>query len=378
MEEAPFVFGRTASRADFADRDAERARLIGNFNSGVNTVIISPRRWGKSSLVNIAAQDAVEQVAKLRTCRIDVFNARTETDFYAQLAKGVLRATSTRWEEWAEAASRFLTHFRPKISFSADPSAEVTLDLDWEEARRSPAEILDLAENIATAKKLKLAVCVDEFQSIADYADTLAVQRTLRAHWQQHQHVSYCLFGSKQHMLTGIFSNPSMPFYKFGDIMLLPKIDNTTWGEFIARRFADTGKQISQADGCHLAALVENHPYYAQQLAQMVWFRSFPTANTALIDTTLTTLKDQLSLLFTNLTQTMTTRQLRLLRAVLADENELSSQATLKRYDLGTSANVTRLKEALLNREIIDVSAGRVSILDPLFAHWLRTDYFRS
>jgi len=370
--DVPFTYGRIAARPDFVDREAERARLVANFGAAVNTTIISPRRWGKSSLVAVAAQDATAAMKNLRVAQIDIFGARTEAEFYAQLATGVLKATGSRWQEWADALRQFLAALRPKIAISPEPMQEFSFELDWDEASRSPGEILDLAERIATAKDLRLVVCIDEFQSIADYPETLAFQRLLRSHWQQHQHVSYCLYGSKRHMLTDIFTNPAMPFYRFGDIMMLAKIPNAAWADFIVARFADTGKRISLADAGYLAALVENHSYYVQQLAQQVWFRATPEANRTIVDDALAALVDQLSLLFVAQAESMTTRQVRLLRAVIAGEPELSSQATLKRYDLGTSANVTRMKESLANREVIDVSGKAIAILDPVFVHWLR------
>lgn len=376
-QQVPFTFGRTADRENFADREAERARLVANFGALVNTTIISPRRWGKSSLVSMAAAEATQRSSGLKVCLIDVFGARNETEFYAQLAKGVMKATTSRWQEWAEAARQFLAHLRPKVSFSPDLTQEVTLDFDWDEVRQRPDDILDLAENIAQTKGIQLVVCIDEFQSIADFPDSVAFQRRLRSHWQLHHSVCYCLYGSKRHMLTDIFSNPSMPFYRFGDIMMLDKIDNDTWGRFVQSRFTDTGKSISLQDARYLASLVDNHSYYVQQLAQQVWFRATPEATTAMVDLALEALKDQLGLLFVALAESLSTKQLRLLEAVLAGEKELSAQATLRRYGLGTSANVTRMKEALEHREIIDVSGTRVEILDPIFKHWLRADYFR-
>lgn len=374
MIRAPFTFGRIAVSDDFVNRESERARLLANFSSGVNTTIVSPRRWGKSSLVAMAATDAVSAAPGLKICQIDVFGVRNEAEFFARLASGVMRATASRWQEWADFARQFLGALRPKVSFSPEPMQEVSLELDWEEARRDPAEVLDLAESIASAKGIRVVVCIDEFQTVAEFPESLAFQRLLRSHWQRHQNVTYCLYGSKRHMLTEIFANPSMPFYRFGDTMLLGKIDNQVWGRFIARRFAQTGKQISVADGCELASRVENHSFYVQQLAQLVWFRAESEADSETISVALDSLRDQLSLQFVGLAQSLTGRQLRLLQAVVTGEPGLSSQATLKRYDLGTSANVTRMKEALAQREIVDLAGPTVEILDPMFAYWLRTE----
>ncbi|GAB1417113.1 hypothetical protein MASR2M117_25190 [Paludibacter sp.] len=168
-------------------------------------------------------------------------------------------------------AKNFLSQLLPKISFSPDSQAEISFGIGWEALQRSPDDILNLAENIAKAKNTNIVVCIDEFQAIGDFADSLAFQRKLRSHWQHHHNVAYCLYGSKRHRLLDIFSNTSMPFYKFGDIMFLQKIDNAVWGKFIKKRFKDSGKNITLETAEYLASKVDNHSYYVQQLAQQAW-----------------------------------------------------------------------------------------------------------
>ena len=376
MANPPFVFGRIADRENFVDREADRARLTNNFRSLVNTTIISPRRWGKSSLVQRVAEDFSTTDPDMVVCMIDIFNVHSEADFYAHLASSVMKSTMTKWDEWVDAARTFMSHLRPTVSISADFTQEITLDMDWKKAEEAPDEILDLAEKIAAEKEIRIVVCVDEFQGIADFPDSLAFQKKLRSHWQRHQRVCYCLYGSKRHMLMDIFSNPELPFYRFGDIMILEKIANNVWGDFIAQRFADTDKQITFDQGCRIAELVDNHSYYVQQLAQQVWFRTDTVCTDDAIASAMTDLTDQLSLLFQGIVTTLTARQLNFLRAVLNHVPRLSSKDTISQYDLGTSANVVRIKEALMAREIIDVNGSDVQILDPVFKNWLATEYF--
>ena len=102
--EAPFIYGRIATDENFIDREVETTNLVWNFVSLSNTIIISPRGWGKSSLVNKAAKLAMEHDSKLRICHIDLFNVRNEEHFYSLLAQKVIAATSTKWEEAVEAA----------------------------------------------------------------------------------------------------------------------------------------------------------------------------------------------------------------------------------------------------------------------------------
>jgi hypothetical protein len=235
-----------------------------------------------------------------------------------------------------------------------------------------------LPEAIAKAKKISIIVCIDEFQAIGDFTESIEFQRKLRSHWQHHHHVGYCLYGSKRTMLLDIFSNASMPFYKFGDIMFLQKISNTKWGEFIQKRFEDTRKKILIEHAEYLAGLVENHSYYVQQLAQQAWLRTKTACSKTIIDESLQSIKNQLSLLFVGQIGAMTSTQLNFLKATLDGETAFSSQENLKKYRLGSSANLKKIKKALISREIIDIHTLSVTVLDPIFKLWLKEDYFKN
>ena len=375
MEILPFIYGKSAVKQDYTDREEESKRLAQNFFSLVNTMIISPRRWGKTSLVKNVSAQIMSENKNIRVCLLDIFNVRNENEFYVQYAQSLVKSTSNRWEEWLENARVFLSRLLPKISFSPDKQAEITFGIKWGEIKNNPDDIIDLAETIAVAKGIKLIVCIDEFQSIGNFEDSLAFQRKLRAHWQHHHNVGYCLFGSKRHMLFDIFANAEMPFYKFGDIMFLEKINNKIWGAFIQKRFKDTGKKISRKQAEYLALQVENHSYYVQQLAQQAWLRTHITCSIAIIDDSLQSIKNQLSLLFAGQTETLTATQLYFLRAII-DGQTTFGQEILRKYRLGTSANIIRIKNALLSKEIIDIAMKKIEIQDPVFKLWLKEDYF--
>ena len=227
--QTPFIYGKIVQNESFTDRENETGQLVVNFSSTINTILVSPRRWGKSSLVAKAASLARESHPELRFCFIDIYNVRTEDEFYQLLAQEVLKSSSSKMDELLEDARNFLGKFIPRITFNPDPSSEISLGLDWKEVKKQPDDILNLAENIASAKNLKFVICIDEFQNISGFDDPLAVQKKLRSHWQKQQNVSYCLYGSKRHMLMDVFSSPSMPFYKFGDILFLQKISKADW-----------------------------------------------------------------------------------------------------------------------------------------------------
>lgn len=374
--DTPFIFGKIAKSENFTDREKETALLVSNFNSLINTIIISPRRWGKSSLVAKASDIATSKNEKLKICKIDLFNVRNEEHFYELLAMNILKATSTKWEETIETVKRFFNRITPKIVLAGDMQNEISLDFDWNEIRKNPDEILDLAERIATDKGIRIVVCVDEFQNIAEFDDPNYFQKKLRSHWQQHQHVSYCLYGSKRHMMLDVFTNSSMPFYKFGDLLFLEKIDTPSWIAFITRQFSKTGKNISEEQASLIVSLADNHPYYVQQLAQQVWLRTGDTCTEDIVKQAHITIIEQLSLLFVTITESLTNNQIKYLKAMVAGETAFSSAEVIARYRLSSSGNVTRSRKSLIEKDILDNKANEISFQDPMYQYWLKHQYF--
>jgi len=372
----PFVFGKLALFSNFTDRENDLERLVNNFESGVNTMLISPRRWGKSSLVKKAADIVESKNKRTKVCFIDVFDVRSEQQLYQIIAEDIIRATSTKIDEIGIYVQKFMKRLLPKISYTPDNMQEVSLGFDWNTFDKNASEVLDLAENIAKEKEINLIICFDEFQNIAGFENPLALQKKLRSHWQKHQNVSYCLYGSKRHMMMDIFTSASMPFYKFGDIMFLEKIAEDKWVTFLQEKFLETKKKIHEAEARLIAQLVENHPYYVQQLAQLSWLRTKTTCKKAAILEAHDMLMLQLSLLFQNITDSLSTMQVNFLKALISGEQKLSSKEVLNAYELGTSANIAQLKKALANREIIDIVGSQIEFTDPVYKRWLEKYYF--
>ena len=377
MKKTPFIFGKSSDSINFTDREDEIQHLETSFKSLINTTIISPRRWGKTSLVAKVAEKIRAENKNFKVCMLDIFNVRSEAEFYEYFAREVLNATSSRWEEIADHAKQFLAHLLPKITLSPDGQAGISFGAKWETIEKNHDDILNLPETIAKAKKISVIVCVDEFQAIGNFSESLAFQRKLRSNWQHHHNVGYCLYGSKRTMLLDIFSNAAMPFYRFGDIMFLQKISNQKWGEFIVKRFKDTGKKITVEQAEYLAGLVDNHSYYVQQLAQQAWLRTKTSCSEAIIDESLQGIKNQLSLLFVSRIEAMTSTQINFLKAVLNGETAFTSQENLRKYRMGSSANIKKIKDTLISQEIIDISKQKVDILDPIFKLWLKEEYFK-
>ena len=374
--ETPFVFGKIASDKNFTDRKIETERLALNFISAVNTILISPRRWGKSSLVARAAVIASKKNRNLKFCFIDLNNVRSEEQFYQQLATRVLNASATKTGKLIENSRKFFGRFIPNLTISPNPTTELKLGLDWKDVKKEPDDILNLAEKISSQSNFKFVVCIDEFQNISEFENPLDIQKKLRSHWQKHRNVSYCLYGSKRHMMMDVFTSPSMPFFKFGDIIFLEKILLKDWIPFIQKRFTDTGKNIQRNEAALIADLADCHPYYVQQLAQQSWLRTDSFCSDEIIEKSFQDLVLQLSMLFQNLTDSLNTTQINLLKALTDNIEQLSSQSSIQTYGLGTSANVVKTKKALINKEILDYRGKVIYFLDPLFKYWLKNYFF--
>ena len=374
--ETPFVFGKIASDKNFTDRKIETERLALNFISSVNTILISPRRWGKSSLVAKATDIASKKSRNLKFCFIDLNNVRSEEQFYQQLATKVLNASATKTRILIENSRKFFGRFIPNITISPDPATELKLGLDWKDVKKEPDDILNMAEKISSQNNFKFVICIDEFQNISEFENPLDIQKKMRSHWQKHRNVSYCLYGSKRHMMMDVFTSPSMPFFKFGDIIFLDKISLKDWTLFIRKRFADTGKNIHSNNAGLIADLADCHPYYVQQLAQQSWLRTDSVCSDEIIEKSFHDLVLQLSMLFQNLTDSLNMTQINLLRALIDNREQLSSQDTIQTYQLGTSANVIKIKKALIDKEIIDIRGKEIYFLDPLYKYWLKKYFF--
>lgn len=373
MESKPFIFGVATSGENFTDREAETKRLLTNFRHGVNTILISPRRWGKTSLVQKVCRLA--QSDKLRVVYMDAFSCRSERDFCDAFASAVLKQTSTKAEEWLESVKLFLSRVSPKISLGPDPMTDFSISLEMNPKREEVDEILQLPEKIARKRGWRIVVCVDEFQQIAEFTDSKAFQKKLRSVWQLQESVSYCLFGSKKHLMNELFEKKSLPFYKFGDAIYLQKIGTADWVDYIRSRFEATGKRVPRELAEKICQRVDNHSSYVQQLAWLVWTHTEDEATEQDFDNAWRDIVDQNTPLFEKQTESLTTYQMNFLRAVVDGvSDEFTTQEVLQKYQLGTSANVSAVKRALEKKELIEVEKRQVVIPDPILKEWLKRE----
>lgn len=368
-----FVYGMSVGGDNFTDRIEETKRIKLDFENGINVILISPRRMGKTSLIKkvISEMDSPE----IKVVYMDIYDCRSEYDFYNRFAETMMKSTGNQLEQVMENIKRFLVRVSPKLSFSPEPNSEFSVSLGITPKEYFPEEILELPERIAKEQGVRIVVCIDEFQQIGEFADSLTVQKRLRGVWQHHQHVSYCFFGSKKHLMENIFQSRRMPFYQFGEMLHLKCIPTEYWVPFICSRFEKYGKEISEEYAARICHTVKNYSSYVQQLAWNVMAETEIEVNEESFTEGFNALLEQNSSLFIQQTEGLTTYQLNFIRLLCNGiHSGFNTQSVVELYSLGSKSNVDRIKKCLIDRELITIEKEGVFLADCVFELWFKRE----
>ncbi len=371
-----FKYGTIVSSRYFTNRESESKHLNTNFRNGIHTIIISPRRWGKSSLVEKVLGDLGKQEKNVKIVRLDLFSVKNELEFLEKFAKEVIKASSPKLDHWIAYTKEFLQSVVPSINLGVDPNNDFKLSFHLPDIEKKPDEILNLPEVIAQKKNIRFVICIDEFQNIAEFDNGAHMEKKLRALWQHHKKATYCLYGSKRHMMNEIFNNPSKPFYRFGDLIPLGKIKTEDWVKYIIERYKATGKHISPDIAALIPRWMSNHSWYVQQLANFTWQLSPERSEYHHVLTALEDVINSNVPFFQKIAEELSPTQLNLLKAIAAGEKSLNSKETMSQYSVGTSAMVTKNKKLLIEKDLIDQTPDGFEFLDPAFRLWFLKQYF--
>ena len=153
-----FVYGVAVSDYNFIGREVETKRLMNNFRGGINTILMSPRRLGKTSLVMRVCEKLKSE--DIITIYLDIFGCKSEYDFYNRLASEVLKQTASKQSMWLEEAKEFLYRLTPKISFSPEPHIDFAISLDITPKTHTPDAVHEMAEKIAIQICTPIVVCI--------------------------------------------------------------------------------------------------------------------------------------------------------------------------------------------------------------------------
>lgn len=370
--DSPFQYGTLATDKNFIDRVAERAELKQMLSSGINVSLVSPRRWGKSSLVQMAMNELTAERKDIRVCYLDAFNINSEDEFYNAFASAVLSCVSTKMERILRAAKQYLGGIVSSISLSDGLNDLLSVSLKYKPQEADKIEILNLPEKIARDKGLRIIVCIDEFQQLVKLAGYPEMEGKMRSVWQKQKNVSYCFYGSKKHMMLDIFANSQKPFYRFSQIIFMPKIKKEDWVPFIINGFSSTGKSISDEFAGAICDTIECHSWYLQQLCFFVWYATDNEVTESILSESIQRMIDTNAPMFISDTEKLTPSQKEMLKAIAAGVEQLSSEATLSRYRLGNPNTIARNKRVLEEKAFIDSEDGTLTISDPVFLLWYK------
>jgi len=257
--ENPFVYGRYVTGEAFTDREEELTYLVRELESNGRIFLISPRRYGKSSLLQLVRQALLKK--GLLVAYFDLYKIATMNQFAEAYATAILDASQSKSRKIIKWITDFLPRLGPKISFEAPEAPSVSLDysLEGEASWKEMEAIYHLPQKIAVQEKKKFVVMFDEFQKIEKLGGA-ALEKQLRAAIQSHHRVNYVFAGSRQHVLYDMISNRARAFYQLGEVLTLQKIPAAEMARFIRENMTATGFKIDEATVQLIIAEMRNIP----------------------------------------------------------------------------------------------------------------------
>ncbi len=372
----PFVYGEVVPAAAFVDRVVELERLVGDLAAAQKVFLISPRRYGKSSLIRRAL--AVMTRRGALTVEVTVSSFSSYVAFLEGYARALVAAETTgeRARTWLREVIRSA---RAEVRYAPGESAlgaivsfpSVRSDRD---ISRLAEDVFALPARLAETRRRKVVVALDEFQAIGGFNGG-SVEHAMRAAVQHQRDVGYVFAGSEPSLMERMLG-PKRPFYKAGPLMRLEKIPADEFVAFIDARFARSGMRPEPGLGAAIVELAGNLPYDVQRLAHETWDevrrRGRRRATLDDLHQALKRLLTEQQMMFEAVWQRLTLVQRAVLRAVvLEDEGGLLSADVRTRHRLGGPSTVQAALAALVRGDLIVRDADRYTVVDSLLREWV-------
>ncbi len=373
----PFVYGEVVPAAAFVDRVVEIERLVGDLAAAQKVFLISPRRYGKSSLIRRAL--AVMTRRGALTVEVTVSSFSSYVAFLEGYARALVAAETTgeRARTWLR---EVIGSARAEVRSAPGESALGAIFVSFPNVR-SDRDISRLAEDVfalparlAETRRRKVVVALDEFQAIGGFNGG-SVEHAMRAAVQHQRDVGYVFAGSEPSLMERMLG-PKRPFYKAGPLMRLEKIPADEFVAFIDARFARSGMRPEPGLGAAIVELAGNLPYDVQRLAHETWDevrrRGRRRATLDDLHQALKRLLTEQQMMFEAVWQRLTLAQRAVLRAVvLEDDGGLLSADVRTRHRLGGPSTVQAALAALVRGDLIVRDADRYTVVDSLLREWV-------
>jgi len=358
----PFKFGSVVDDPFFTNRINELAKLQAIISSNNHLIMISPRRFGKTSLIRKAVKNNKHNLLFL-----DLQLINSVEDFAAQYLRRIYRIFPS------ERIKEFIRNFRIIPTLTLNPvSNEMEVSFQSRQADLPLLEdALNLLEQLSDPDQRTIVV-FDEFQDLIRLGD--GIDRKLRSIMQLHKNINYILLGSQESMMREIFEKKKSPFYHFGYLFPLQKINKKHFTSFISNgmnNVCDKPGLIAE----EIFNFTDGHPYYTQQLAYTTWnilkqdYETLRPVEQAIIETVQIHDFD-----YERLWATINNTDKKTLTYLAQRNNNWNVSLLSKNANIGpTSTIFSSLKRLMLNGNVIKTEKG-YEIDDPFFKQWI-TDH---
>jgi AAA+ ATPase superfamily predicted ATPase len=355
----PFKYGSVVDDPHFINRKNEIEKVSALLNSENHLILISPRRYGKTSLIR-----KVLNVKGIRSIYLDMQLIMSGEDFASQLLKRIYKISTI------EKVKGYIKTFRivPTLSINAI-TGEPDVSFRNEKGGTTPLEdVLNLLDKIGSAND-RIVVALDEFQEI--FRIGKGYDRLLRSIMQHHKHVNYIFAGSSESMLREIFEHKKSPFYHFGELMILDRIPEQEFIEFLNHEFEKISKS-SELITKSILSVTESHPYYTQQLSSVIWrIISQGDASDNFLEKAIHELLSNHDNDYERIWNGLNRTDMKILLGLSESEEEPMSNDFIQTYINGAKSTVYSALQKLMKNGIVVKENSIYSIDDPFFKRWI-------
>jgi hypothetical protein len=372
----PFQYGALALDEAFTDREHELAELGADIRNGQDVVLFAPRRYGKSSLIWRVVQRLVKQGVLVG--QIDLMSTPTREKFADRLAGTIHDEMASRLFKARERLAVF-SGLRVTPTITVNPEdGSISFSFDARAAREdidaTLEELFSLPGRIGAERGRRVALVFDEFQEVVEIDPDLP--KLMRSAFQEQPEVSHVYLGSKRHMMEQIFSDANEPFWRSAKQMELGVIAPEAFGPWVAERFRQTGKRVTDEALARAFEITGGHPYATQELFYFLWGQT-PARATAdvehleqALNGTLRSENAHFGLLWDSLSGAQ-----RIVLMALAEEqpgHPLTGEYQ-RRHSLPATPTVQTALNALVRAELVTrPGRGEYAIAEPFLTEWLR------
>lgn len=371
----PFIVTGKIAPEYFCDRVAESAKLIKSISNGNNLVIISPRRMGKTGLIQFC-YDKPEISEEYYTFFIDILHTSCLREFTFLLGKEIYETLLPRSRKMLKLFIQTLKSIKGKFGF--DPISDLPVfNIELGDIEHPEYTLDEIFQYLEHADK-RCIVAIDEFQQIAKYPKK-NIEALLRTHIQKQMNANFIFAGSERHMMQKMFSSAARPFYNSVDMMELKAIVPEIYVPFIVGHFEKCKRRIDPADVEKVYNLFKGHTYYIQKTFNEA-FAETAEGGECTMDTIRAAIDEMIAsndTIFREILSNIPEKQKALLYAI-AGEGEaerITSSEFIKRHGLTSASSVQSAAKKLLEKEIITETNKVFSVTDKLFSMWITRIY---